>query len=107
MTDTVRLEFTSAFEMLDLVQLVTDHLSRIVGFDDDAQHWVGVSVRESVVNAIKHGNENDAGKRVFVEFDVNGVDSSELVIRVRDQGKGFDVESVPDPLAEENLLRSC
>ena len=42
----IRLEFTSAFEMLDFVQVVSDHLSRHVGLDDDAMHWVGVAIRE-------------------------------------------------------------
>ena len=44
----LRLEFTSAFEMLDLVQVVSDHVGRDVGLDDDSVHWVGVAIRESV-----------------------------------------------------------
>ena len=39
----VRLEFCSAFDMLDFVQVVSDHLCRRVGFDEDAMHWVGVA----------------------------------------------------------------
>jgi len=65
----VRLEFSSVFEMLDFVQVVSDHLARGVGLDDDALHWVSVAIRESVINAIKHGNRNDATKHVFVEFE--------------------------------------
>src|ERR1700674_3783190 len=68
---TIRLEFTSAFEMLDFVQVVSDHLSRSVGLDEDAMHWVGVAIRESVINAIKHGNRNNASKRVFVDFETS------------------------------------
>jgi hypothetical protein len=64
----VRLEFCSAFDMLDFVQLVSDHLCRRVGFDEDSMHWVSVAIRESVINAIKHGNRNDASKLVRVEF---------------------------------------
>jgi serine/threonine-protein kinase RsbW len=103
----VRLEFTSAFEMLDFVQLVSDHMGRGVGLDDDAVHWVGVAIRESVINAIKHGNRNDATKRVFVEFETSAPpDQPGLMIRVRDQGEGFDPEEIADPLAPENLLKS-
>ena len=40
----------------------------MAGLDEDALHWVGVAVRESVINAIKHGNANDERKRVHVEF---------------------------------------
>jgi serine/threonine-protein kinase RsbW len=103
---TVRLEFSSAFEMLDFVQVVSDRIGRDVGLDDDAVHWVGVAIRESVINAIKHGNQNDAGKHVFVEFETANESSPELIIRVRDQGAGFDPDSLADPLAPENLLKA-
>ena len=103
----VRLDFDSTFEMLDLVQVVSDHIGRLAGLDEEARHWVNVAVRESVINAIKHGNGNDTGKRVHVEF--TPLEAAEaprgVVIRVRDEGPGFDPESVPDPLAPENLLK--
>jgi serine/threonine-protein kinase RsbW len=99
----VRLEFGSMFDMLDLVQIVGDHISRAAGMDEDTMHWVSVAVRESVVNAIKHGNRNDPGKHVFVEF-VH--DPGEISIRIRDQGEGFDPESLADPLSPENMLKS-
>ena len=102
----VRLEFSSVFEMLDFVQVVSDHLARGVGLDDDALHWVGVAIRESVINAIKHGNKSDATKHVFVEFETATADGPELAIRVRDQGEGFDPETVANPLEPENLLKS-
>ena len=102
----IRLEFTSAFEMLDFVQVVSDHLARRVGLDEDAMHWVSVAIRESVINAIKHGNRNDSSKRVFVEFGTSMGEVPELSIRVRDQGEGFDPELVANPLDPENLLKS-
>jgi serine/threonine-protein kinase RsbW len=102
----VHLEFTSAFEMLDFVQVVSDHLGRSVGLDDDARHWVSVAIRESVINAIKHGNRNDATKHVFVDLETRSNGQPELSIRVRDEGEGFDPEQVADPLAPENLLKA-
>jgi len=103
----VRLEFTSAFDMLDLVQVVGDHVARQVGLDDEAVHWVGVAIRESVINAIKHGNHNDGSKRVFVEFEqVVDEGAPGLLISVRDQGEGFDPAELADPLAPENILKS-
>jgi serine/threonine-protein kinase RsbW len=104
---TVRIEFGSAFDMLDFVQVVSDHLGRMAGLDDDSLHWVSVAVRECVVNAIKHGNQNDESKRVVVEFSpVPPHDPEELVIRVEDEGEGFDPEEIADPLAPENILKS-
>jgi serine/threonine-protein kinase RsbW len=103
----VRLEFTSTFEMLDFVQVVSDHLARGIGLDDDSLHWVSVAIRESVINAIKHGNRHDSGKRVFVEFETGTkADVPQLAIRIRDQGEGFDPEQVANPLDPENLLKS-
>ena len=102
----VRLEFTSTFEMLDFVQVVSDHLARDVGLDEDSMHWVSVAIRESVINAIKHGNRNDSSKHVFVEFETATTDVPQLAIRVRDQGEGFDPEQVANPLDTDNLLKS-
>jgi len=102
----VRLDFHSSFDMLDFVQVVSDHIGRMSGLDEDALHWVGVAVRESVINAIKHGNEHDASKRVHVEFTPLDASAPGVAIRVRDEGCGFDPESLPDPLAPENILKS-
>jgi serine/threonine-protein kinase RsbW len=102
----VRLDFHSSFDMLDFVQVVSDHIGRRVGLDDEALHWVGVAVRESVINAIKHGNANDARKRVHVEFTALDGARPGLAIRVRDEGPGFDPACLPDCLAPNNLLKS-
>jgi serine/threonine-protein kinase RsbW len=104
---TVRIEFGSAFDMLDFVQVVSDHVGRMAGLDEDSLHWVSVAVRESVVNAIKHGNKHDESKRVVVEFTPVPINQpEELVIRVEDEGEGFDPEEIADPLAPENILKS-
>lgn len=103
----IRLDFPSHLDMLDVIQALTDHAGRIGGLDEEATHWVGVAVRESVINAIKHGNSEDRTKRVTVEIRLEPrTQPSRLVVRVLDQGPGFDPDSVADPLAPENLLRS-
>ena len=109
MTDavSVRLDIRSSLDMVDLVQAVGDYIGRSAGLDDDALHWIQVAVRESVINAITHGNHNDDGKRVHVEFTLlEDGDDSGVSIRVRDEGMGFDPASLPDCLAPENLLKS-
>lgn len=102
-TRTVKLDIASRFEMLDMVQTVLQHCSSLVGFDDEATHYMSVAVRESVVNAIKHGNRMDESRRVAVDFHLR---PQTLEVQVRDQGTGFDPETVPDPLAPENLLKA-
>jgi serine/threonine-protein kinase RsbW len=103
----VRLQIPSLFDMVDLVQVLSDRMGQLAAFDEDAIHWIGVAVRESVINAIKHGNREHPDKIVTIEFRFTPEDQpTELVIQVRDQGEGFEVEEVADPLAPENLLKS-
>ena len=104
---TVRLQVHSNFDMLDAIQAVSDRLGQLGGFDEDAVHWIGVAVRESVINAIKHGNREDVHKLVTVEFTFAPIITPiELIVRVLDQGEGFDPEEIADPLAPENLLKA-
>ena len=100
---TVTLDIASRFEMLDVVQTVLAQCCALVGFDDEAVHYMSVAVRESVVNAIKHGNKQDEAKRVHVQFTIH---DRALEVQVGDQGPGFDPAGVPDPLAPENLLKA-
>jgi serine/threonine-protein kinase RsbW len=103
----VRLQIASSFDLLDFVQLISDRLCAIAGLDDDSVHWVGVAVREGVINAIKHGNREDVAKRVTIDFALEPDGTTDtLVVRVIDQGGGFEAESVADPLAPENVLKS-
>ena len=104
---TVRLQIHSNFEMVDFVQVVSDRIGQLAGLDDDTVHWIGVAVRESVINAIKHGNREDYRKIVTVEFTATPIaEPNELVVRVVDQGEGFEPDLVADPLAPENILKS-
>ena len=100
---TVKLDIASRFDMLEMVQTVLMHLASMLSFEDDAAHYMSVAVRESVVNAIKHGNRLDENKRVAVVFTIH---PGALEVKVQDQGSGFDPDSVPDPIAEENLLKA-
>jgi serine/threonine-protein kinase RsbW len=103
----VRLQIPSLFDMVDLVQVLSDRLGQLAAFDEDAIHWVGVAVRESVINAIKHGNREDRAKLVTIEFSFTPIDTpTELVVKVIDQGEGFEPAEVADPLAPENMLKS-
>jgi serine/threonine-protein kinase RsbW len=103
----VRLQIASSFDLLDFVQLVSDRLGAMAGLDEDAVHWVGVAVREGVINAIKHGNREDVAKRVTIEFALEDDGTADaLVVCVTDQGSGFEPNAVADPLAPENVLKS-
>ncbi|MFI5233952.1 MAG: ATP-binding protein [Gemmatimonadales bacterium] len=103
----VRLQIPSLFDMVDLVQVLSDRMGQLAAFDEDQVHWIGVAVRESVINAIKHGNREDPTKPVLIEFAFSPEDRpTELVVRVTDRGEGFEPQAVADPLAPENMLKS-
>jgi serine/threonine-protein kinase RsbW len=92
----------SRFENIEIVQVVLNDSLERLGLDDDARHWIDLAVREGVANAIQHGNQADPDKRVEVTLHFDG---GEVVVRIEDEGPGFDPERVSDPLAPENLLR--
>lgn len=97
-----QVSFGSDIQFLDLVQDICQTITRMVGFDDEASHWICLAVRESVTNAIQHGNQEDESKMVGVRF---RIDRRRLLITVSDQGRGFDESSLPDPLETGNLLK--
>jgi len=70
------------------------------GYSEECTFAIRLALEEALTNAIKHGNGEDPDKRVQVRFDV---DDERVVISIRDQGKGFDPGSLPDPTADENL----
>jgi serine/threonine-protein kinase RsbW len=92
----------SRFENIELVQVVLKDCLQREGMDKDALDWVDLAVREALANAIKHGNEQNPTKQVHVDL---RVEAEELVIRIEDEGVGFDPTRLGDPLAPENLLR--
>ena len=61
-----------------------------------------LAVTEAATNAIKHANKGDINKKVYIDAFVEG---SNLIIKVKDEGNGFDPESIPDPTEPENLLK--
>jgi serine/threonine-protein kinase RsbW len=73
-------------------------------FDDRDIFSIKLALEEALVNAIKHGNQLDRGKRVQVAYRIN---SDRFDVRITDEGPGFDPEDVPDPMAAENLERPC
>ncbi len=92
--------------LLDSVELAEGICLRIAGaagFDDDDCLKIGMSVRECVINAFQYGNGKQRDKKIQVTFELL---PEKLEITVLDQGGGFNLEDVPDPLAEENLLKT-
>lgn len=92
----------SSMESVSEVEAAADQLAAEAGLDEDQRFHIGMAVREAAINAVLHGNEYDPARQIAVSMENTG---KELVIVIADQGHGFNPDSVPDPLAAENLLR--
>jgi len=99
---TLEQELESTLESVDSAEQIVLHEAQALGLDDDDLYRVGIAIRESMVNAVVHGNRYNSRKKVHLKV-VRTADS--LTIVVGDEGEGFDPNAVPDPLAGENLLR--
>ena len=103
----VHLEIYSTIDALEVVQAVAERIARQLGLGEEDLDWTTMAVREAVVNAIKHGNQNDPAKLVFIDFSTSpDGDTPDLIVRVRDQGPGFDGSGVADPLEPTNVLKT-
>jgi serine/threonine-protein kinase RsbW len=92
----------STLESVDIAEEAVLREAQELGFDEDDLHRIGMSVRECMVNAVVHGNRYNARKKVRLTI-TRAADR--LTIVIGDEGEGFDLNSLPDPLANENLLR--
>ena len=97
------LKLPSRIEAIAEAAAAAAEVASRLGLSDEAAFGVDMAVREAVTNAVLHGNKQDETKTVEVAFMAS---RAELVITVRDQGQGFDPASVPDPTAEQNLLKT-
>jgi serine/threonine-protein kinase RsbW len=98
------LDLPSCARTIDAVDAFVGEVAASAGFDADSTQDVQIAVREAVTNAVVHGNGRDESRRVRLQV---AVSPAGLEVRVQDQGRGFDPGAVPDPLAPENLCKSC
>ncbi len=101
----LRIDVPSSVEYVDLLEELVVGFAAAHGFAPEETVDLGLAARESVINAIRHGSGFDPGRRVQMELGVG--EEGTLVVRVCDEGPGFDPARVPDPLAPENLRRGC
>jgi serine/threonine-protein kinase RsbW len=101
--ETVERLLDSTLDSVDDAEELAVGVARRAGFDEDDLMKIGMAVRESVVNAVVHGNRYSANKKVHFSVARSG---QRYTINIADEGEGFEFESLPDPLAPENLMRA-
>jgi serine/threonine-protein kinase RsbW len=92
----------SQLEKLHCADTLTDKVAKAVGLNRDMKDNLAIAVTEAVGNAIVHGNHQDPGKSVSIEFSYN---DKQIEVTIRDEGTGFDLRSIENPLLPENLLK--
>ena len=88
-------------ESVNLAEEMCLRVAEASGFGEDECYRIGMAVREGVINAFHYGNQEKAEKKIHLAIDLT---QDKMVIKVTDEGKGFQLKDVPDPLVEENLL---
>jgi serine/threonine-protein kinase RsbW len=99
------IKFPSKPENIAIVEKFVDDLRSEVNIADEVYGNVLISLTEAANNAMLHGNKGDEKKEVEIQY---GLDErgKNLTFIVKDQGPGFDYNSLPDPTAPENLERT-
>src|ERR1700730_12569884 len=101
--ETKHLEVTleTHVESVNLAEEMCLRVAEASGFGEDECYRIGMAVREGVINAFHYGNQEKPEKKIHLAIDLT---QDKMVIKVMDEGKGFRLADVADPLAEENLL---
>jgi serine/threonine-protein kinase RsbW len=97
-----QLTLESTLESVDEAEAVAMREAEKAGFEEDDQQQIGMAVRECMVNAVVHGNRYNKKKKVHLDVEPS---TTGLTVTIGDEGDGFNLDTLPDPLSPENLLR--
>jgi serine/threonine-protein kinase RsbW len=100
-TSLYTLQLASKIDSITIMENFVDELSLKLRFSDETYANVITCLSEAVINGIVHGNLEIAEKKVFINLEI--IENKRLVFTVSDEGNGFDVNSIPDPTAPENI----
>jgi serine/threonine-protein kinase RsbW len=100
-TKHLKVALETQVESVNLAEEMCLRVAEAAGFGEDECYRIGMSVREGMINAFHYGNQERPEKRIYLVVDLT---PEKIVIHVVDEGQGFTLDDVPDPLAEENLL---
>ena len=99
----IKVDTASCMKAVDAIQLAAEAYASDEGLDPEEAQYLALALREAMVNSIKHGHNEDYSRRIKISLRMDS--RRNLVYTVKDEGDGFAPEEVPDPLAQENLIR--
>ncbi|MGL5956080.1 MAG: ATP-binding SpoIIE family protein phosphatase [Brevinema sp.] len=93
---------SSLLEVDTVIEQICSYIQKTAALDSSVYWKIRTCFYESLLNAVAHGNKYNTQKKVYIEFRISG---SLIVIRVRDEGVGFDYQTIADPFSTENILK--
>jgi serine/threonine-protein kinase RsbW len=95
------LEIESKRSNIQKVEELMLEANKVCGLSEDEYGKMMIAVTEIAMNAIVHGNNENAAKKVKVNVEC---DDKAIKVIIADEGEGFDIENLPDPTTTENIL---
>lgn len=96
------LTIPSRLEEMEAVHELIAEAVKEYKLSDEMAHWIELTISESMINAIQHGNKSDPAKKATLKISSPG-DCIEII--VEDQGRGFAFDKIADPTDTANLLK--
>lgn len=96
------LEIESDPNNLITVEEFVNYFCKDVNLPEEKHANIFLAVTEATTNAIIHANKCDINKIVTIDA---YVENSKLIIKIKDEGEGFEPGNIPDPTEPENLLK--
>ena len=95
-------EIRSDPDLLPELEEFIIELAKKYNLNDEKLNSLALSFSEAASNSIVHGNKLDANKKIKITVKV---DNDKMMVIIKDEGKGFNIDSVPDPTKPENILK--
>lgn len=95
-------EIQSDPDLLPELEELIIELAKKYNLTDEKLNSLALSFSEAASNSIVHGNKLDVNKKVKITIKV---DKDKMTVIIKDEGKGFNLDSVPDPTKPENILK--
>lgn len=90
----------SKLDNINQIEKLVDEISDQFKLSSDLYGKLLIATIEAVNNSIVHGNKQDETKKVDISV---SIDDTAILIKVVDEGPGFDFNAVPDPTRPENI----
>jgi serine/threonine-protein kinase RsbW len=99
----IEVKLETLFDSVNLAEDICQRIAQSAGFGDDDCYKISMAVHEAVINAVRYGNEEQRHKKITMIVEVG---PEKLVVHIVDQCRGLNLADIPDPLADENVMKT-